>query len=397
MQDLLEKHWHHLPASEVIELLDTNGESGLDQFEVAGRQERFGANALTPAKGKSPLQRFLQQFNQALVYILLVAIVVKLALGGYVDAAVILAVVLLNAVLGFAQENKALNALAALSRALTTEATVRRAGNKQRINARDLVPGDLVLLVSGDKVPADLRLLQVRDLQVDESALTGESVPVAKQAGELAHDAALADRRNMAYTSTLVTYGTATGVVTAIGDGTEIGNISGLIASTQQLDTPLTRQVGRFSHYLLYLILALAAFTFVVGLVHGESWVAMFMATVALAVAMIPEGLPAVLTITLAIGVGRMAQRHAIIRRLPAVETLGSTTVICSDKTGTLTRNEMTVQKLSAGGAHFDLTGVGLRPWRYPATARAGRRPRQSSRSAGAAARRPALQRLAAT
>ncbi|WP_313950985.1 cation-transporting P-type ATPase [Accumulibacter sp.] len=362
MQDLLENHWHRLPASEVIELLDTNGEGGLDQFEVAGRQERFGANALTPTKGKSPLQRFLQQFNQALVYILVAAIVVKLVLGGYVDAAVIFAVVLLNAILGFAQENKALNALAALSRALTTEATVVRAGNKQRINARDLVPGDLVMLVSGDKVPADLRLLQVRDLQVDESALTGESVPVAKQAGELAHDAALADRHNMAYTSTLVTYGTATGVVTAIGDGTEIGNISGLIASTQQLDTPLTRQVGRFSHYLLYLILALAAFTFVVGLAHGESWVAMFMATVALAVAMIPEGLPAVLTITLAIGVGRMAQRHAIIRRLPAVETLGSTTVICSDKTGTLTRNEMTVQKLSAGGAHFDLTGVGYGP-----------------------------------
>jgi len=362
VQDRLENHWHHLPASEVIELLDAKAGGGLDQLEVAGRQERFGANALTPAKGKSPLQRFLQQFNQALVYILVAAIVVKLALGGYVDAAVIFAVVLLNAVLGFAQENKALNALAALSRALTTEATVVRAGNKQRINARDLVPGDLVMLVSGDKVPADLRLLQVRDLQVDESALTGESVPVAKQAGELAPDAALADRRNMAYTSTLVTYGTATGVVTAIGDGTEIGNISGLIAGTQQLDTPLTRQVGRFSHYLLYVILALAALTFVVGLMHGESWVAMFMATVALAVAMIPEGLPAVLTITLAIGVGRMAQRHAIIRRLPAVETLGSTTVICSDKTGTLTRNEMTVQKLFAGGAQFDLTGVGYGP-----------------------------------
>ncbi|MQM32434.1 MAG: hypothetical protein CRU78_18870, partial [Candidatus Accumulibacter phosphatis] len=220
VQDRLENHWHHLPASEVIELLDAKAGGGLDQLEVAGRQERFGANALTPAKGKSPLQRFLQQFNQALVYILVAAIMVKLALGGYVDAAVIFAVVLLNAVLGFAQENKALNALAALSRALTAEATVVRAGNKQRINARDLVPGDLVMLVSGDKVPADLRLLQVRDLQVDESALTGESVPVAKQAGELAPDAALADRRNMAYTSTLVTYGTATGVVTAIGDGT---------------------------------------------------------------------------------------------------------------------------------------------------------------------------------
>ena len=362
MQDLLERHWHHLPATEVLDLLDADGERGLDRFEVTGRQERFGPNALTPPKGKSPLRRFLEQFHQALVYILLAAILVKLALGGYVDAAVIFGVVLLNAILGFVQENKALSALAALSRGLTTEATVLRAGAKQRIDARDLVPGDLVLLASGDKVPADLRLLRVRDLQVDESALTGESVPVAKAAGEQAHDATLADRRNMAYTSTLVTYGTATGVVTAIGDATEVGNISGLIAGAQQLDTPLTRQVARFSHYLLYVILALAVLTFLVGLWHGESWVAMFMAAVALAVAMIPEGLPAVLTITLAIGVGRMARRNAIIRRLPAVETLGSTTVICSDKTGTLTRNEMTVQRLWAGGSQFDLTGVGYSP-----------------------------------
>ena len=362
MQDLLEKHWHHLPASEVVDLLDANGERGLDLFEVSRRQARFGPNALTPPKDKSPLRRFLEQFHQALVYILLAAILVKLALGGYVDAAVIFGVVLLNAIIGFVQENKALSALAALSRALTTEATVLRAGARQRIDARDLVPGDLVLLASGDKVPADLRLLRVRDLQVDESALTGESVPVTKATGDLSHDVTLADRQNMAYTSTLVTYGTATGVVTAIGDATEVGNISGLITSAQQLDTPLTRQVARFSHYLLYAILALAALTFLVGLWHGESWVNLFMAAVALAVAMIPEGLPAVLTVTLAIGVGRMARRNAIIRRLPAVETLGSTTVICSDKTGTLTRNEMTVQRLWAGDAPFELTGVGYSP-----------------------------------
>jgi len=362
MQDLLEKHWHHLPAAEVLDLLDANAERGLDRFEVLERQERFGPNALTPPKGKSALRRFLEQFHDALVYILLAAILVKLALGGYVDAAVIFGVVLVNAIIGFVQENKALSALAALSRALTTEATVLRAGEKQRVDARELVPGDLVLLASGDKVPADLRLLKVRDLQVDESALTGESVPVAKAAGELPHDTGLADRTNMAYSSTLVTYGTATGLVSAIGDGTEVGRISELIASAQQLDTPLTRQVASFSRYLLYAILGLAALTFLVGLLHGESWVNMFMAAVALAVAMIPEGLPAVLTITLAIGVGRMARGNAIIRRLPAVETLGSTTVICSDKTGTLTRNEMTVQRLWAGGALFDLTGVGYSP-----------------------------------
>ncbi len=362
MPSIMEGHWHHLPAAEVLDLLDADGELGLDCFEVAERQKRFGSNSLTPPEGKSALLRFLEQFQQALVYILLAAILVKVVMGSYVDAAVIFAVVLLNAIIGFVQERKALTALAALSQALTTEATVLRGGDKQLIDARDLVPGDLVLLASGDKVPADLRLLEVRDLQVDESALTGESVPVAKVAGQLAHDTTLADRSNMAYTSSLVTYGTATGVVTAIGDSTEVGSISELIGSAEQLDTPLTQQVARFSRYLLYAILALAILTFLIGLVHGESWIHMFDAAVALAVGMIPEGLPAVLTVTLAIGVGRMARRNAIIRRLPAVETLGSTTVICSDKTGTLTRNEMTVQRLWAGGARLDLAGVGYSP-----------------------------------
>jgi len=362
MKNLLEKHWHHLPEEEVLDLLDSDAVKGLDRFEIEERQQNFGPNSLTQRKGKSPLLRFLLQFHQALVYILLAAVVIKIMLGAWVDASVIFGVVMLNSIIGFAQEGKALDALAALSRALTTTSTVLRAGEKQQIDAAQLVPGDIVLLASGDKVPADLRLLKSRNLQIDESALTGESVPVEKQSEKLTHDIVLAERTNMAYSSSLVTYGTGVGVVTETGDATEIGRISELIASAEVLATPLTRKIARFSHVLLYAILVLAGLTFAIGIWHGGSAVDMFMAAVAMAVAMIPEGLPAVLTITLAIGVARMAKRHAIIRHLPAVETLGSTTVICSDKTGTLTRNEMTVQRLWAGGESADVAGVGYAP-----------------------------------
>ncbi len=362
MKPLLEKHWHHLPQEEVLDLLDADSDKGLDRFETEDRQQNFGPNALSQRKGQGPLLRFLLQFNQALVYILLVAVIIKLFLGAFVDAGVIFGVVLLNSIIGFVQEGKALSALEALSRALTTETTVLRGAEKQRIDARELVPGDIVLLASGDKVPADLRLLHSRSLQIDESALTGESLPVEKRAGVLDHDTTLADRINMAYSSSLVTYGTGIGVVVATGDNTEIGRISELIASAEVLATPLTRKISRFSHLLLYAILGLATITFLVGLSHGDSWIDLFMAAVALSVAMIPEGLPAVLTITLAIGVARMSKRNAIIRHLPAVETLGSTTIICSDKTGTLTRNEMTVQALWAGGETFTVSGIGYAP-----------------------------------
>ncbi len=362
MTTLLNKHWHHLPESEVTDLLDTNPKTGLDIFDVENRRDKFGANTLTIKKGKGPLLRFLLQFHQALVYILIVATGVKLYLDDRVAAGVILGVVLLNAVIGFIQENKALSALAALSYALVTEATVLRSGEKQRIDAGDLVPGDIVFLQSGDKVPADMRLLSSRELQIDESALTGESVPVSKLASVMEHNTLLADRTNMLYSSTLVTYGTGLGVIVATGDDTEIGRISELISSAQVLATPLTRKIATFSHVLLFVILGLAAITFFVGLSHGESWENLFMSAVALSVSMIPEGLPAVMTITLAIGVSRMAKRHAIIRHLPAVETLGSTTVICSDKTGTLTRNEMTVQQLWAGKESFASSGIGYAP-----------------------------------
>lgn len=362
MKEILEEHWHHLPEAEVVEFLETALDKGLDTFEVGHRQTKFGPNTITQKKGTSPLVLFLLQFHQPLVYILLAAAVVTSLLQEWVDAGVIFGVVLVNAVIGFIQEAKAVKAIEALAQSLTTTATVIRGGERRQIPAIELVPGDIVLLQSGDKVPADLRLLTTRELQIDESTLTGESVPVQKQSGILPHDTLLADRLNMAYSSTLVTYGIATGVVVATGNSTEIGRINELIASADILATPLTKKIAKFSGLLLYVILGLAALTFIVGILRGESWFEMFMAVVALAVGAIPEGLPAAVTITLAIGVAKMARRNAIIRKLPAVETLGSTTVICSDKTGTLTQNQMTVQELYAGSDLFLLSGTGYAP-----------------------------------
>jgi cation-transporting ATPase F len=265
----------------------------------------------------------------------------------------------MNSVIGFIQESKAENAIAALAKSVTTEATVIRDGQKVRLNSRELVHGELVLLASGDKVPADLRLTAVRDLQVSEAALTGESVPVQKSNEPLVGETVLADRRNMAYAGSLVTFGQARGIVVAIANQTEAGRISQLMEQSRGLETPLTRKIEQFSKTLLYIILSLAACTFAVVLGEGGTWSEGFKAAVALAVSAIPEGLPAVVTVTLAIGVNRMAQRHAIIRKLPAVETLGSTTVICSDKTGTLTENQMTVQAIYARGISYTVSGVG--------------------------------------
>jgi len=360
--NLIARHWHHLPIDEVAELLESDRERGLDQFAVQHRLETFGPNAITAQKGQGPLIRFLLQFHQPLIYILIASGVITAVLGEWVDSGVIFGVVLVNAVIGYIQEAKAVNALAALARTMTTEATVLRQGEKRRIPATELVPGDIVFLQSGDKVPADLRLFQVRDLQVAEAALTGESAPVAKDHELHGRDTVLADRRNMAYASTLITYGQGWGIVTATGDATEVGRISRLISTAEALATPLTRKISEFSNVLLYVILGLAALTIVVGLLRGQAFVDMFMAAVALAVGAIPEGLPAAVTITLAIGVSRMAKKRAIIRKLPAVETLGSTTVICTDKTGTLTENQMTVQEIVAGGMSYAVTGTGYNP-----------------------------------
>lgn len=363
MQTLLAKHWHHLPVDEIVTLLETDIDRGLDVFDVKHRQDRFGPNVLTPHKGKSPLLRFLLQFNNPLIYILLVSTVVTAVFKDITDAVIIFAVVLVNAIIGFIQESRAEKAIEALAQAMTSEATVQRSGQAERIPASELVPGDVVWLKAGDKVPADLRLVHSRDLQVAESALTGESVPVEKDAGALlSADVVLAERRNMAYASTLVTYGQAVGLVTAIGDNTEVGRISSLISQAENLATPLTQKIARFSQIILYAILVLAALSILVGVLRGQAWIDTLTTGIALAVAMIPEGLPAALTVTLAIGVSRMARRRAIIRKLPAVETLGSVTVICSDKTGTLTQNQMTVQQIGVLDAWYEVTGSGYAP-----------------------------------
>jgi P-type E1-E2 ATPase len=304
----------------------------------------------------------LLQFNQPLLYILILAGIVKALLGSWTNASVIWGVTLINAIIGYIQEAKAEGAIASLAKAVTTETTVLREGQPLRISSQDLVPGDIVMLTSGDKVPADVRLLQVRNLQVDESALTGESLPVEKSTQILGDDTPLAERHNMAYAGSFVTFGQGKGIVVAIANDTEVGQISQSMSNRVSLTTPLTRKFEKFSHTLIYGILALATFTFVVGLGQGESWVQMFEAAVALSVSAIPEGLPAVVTITLAIGVNRMAKRHAIIRKLPAVEALGSATVICSDKTGTLTENQMTVQEIYAGTKHYRVSGGGYSP-----------------------------------
>jgi Ca2+-transporting ATPase len=354
--------WFEMTVEEVLEALGTSADAGLTDAEAAARYQKIGPNLLTPPSTRGPVLRFLLQFHQPLVYILLAAALITALLEEWVDSGVIFGVVLVNAIVGFLQESKALRAIEALARSMTTDATLVRGGKKRRVDAKELVPGDIVLLQAGDKVPADLRLISVRGLQVDESAMTGESVPVSKNVSPLTSAASLGDRFNMAYSSALVTYGAGRGVVVATGDRTEIGRISELIKTTETLATPLTRKITHFSHVLLWVILALAGFTFLVGTIRGESWLDMFMASVALAVGAIPEGLPAALTITLAIGVARMARRHAIIRKLPAVETLGSTTVICSDKTGTLTQNEMTVHAAYAGDGVYRVTGTGYAP-----------------------------------
>jgi len=362
LENIPDKPWHHSPPEETVGVLASDLQRGLRASEVEDRRARFGPNRVTAKKKTGPLVRLLLQFHQPLIYILIAAGGVTAALGEWVDSSVIFGVVLVNAVVGFIQESKAEKAIESLMTMMTTQAVVVRDGATFTIPSAELVPGDIVLLQSGDKVPADLRLFVSRELQIDESALTGESVPVAKTVDVLPPDTVLADRRNMAYAGALVTFGQGSGVTVATGDGTETGRISGLIAEAVEISTPLTKKIAHFSRVLLIVILTVSAVMFFAGWLVGHSALEMFMAAVALAVSAIPEGLPAAVTITLAIGVKRMADVNAIIRKLPAVETLGSTTVICSDKTGTLTENQMTVQKVLAGGDLYEITGGGYAP-----------------------------------
>ena len=359
MENQREHLWHQVTPEDVSRLLEVDVHVGLSSPEITARRAKFGPNRVTASRRTPQWLKFLSQFRQPLIYILLASTAMSAAMGEWVDASVIFVVVFLNATIGYFQEAKAEKAIHALATMVVTEATVRRSGEKLRIASVDLVPGDVVLLQSGDRVPADLRLVHQRNLQIEEAALTGESAPVAKGTTPLPDETILADRANLAFTGTLVTYGQGEGVVVATGNETEMGRIAELIDQAEELQTPLTRKIAQFSRRLLHVIIGLAALIFIAGILRGQPWPEMFMAAIALAVGAIPEGLPAVVTVTLAIGVGRMARRRAIIRKLPAVETLGSTTVICSDKTGTLTKNQMTVQEIYAGGRLHHVTGGG--------------------------------------
>lgn len=354
--------WHAFPLEEAFSRVAGRRE-GLTGTEVNERLARFGPNRLRPPQRQGPIKRFLLQFHNLLIYVLLAAGVIVAFLGHWVDFGVIVGVVIINAIIGFVQEGKAEKALAAIRNMLSLQATALRDGHRIVVPAETLVPGDVVHLQSGDKVPADLRLFHVKTLQIQEAALTGESAPVEKSTDAVGASISIGDRTCMAYAGTLVTYGQGSGVVVETADATEIGRIGTLLAEVQTLTTPLLRKLAGFARWLTAAILLIAAVTMAFGvLVRDYSLSDMFLAAVGLAVAAIPEGLPAIMTIALAIGVQRMAGLHAIVRRLPAVETLGSVTVICSDKTGTLTRNEMTVQSVATSGHVFEITGVGYDP-----------------------------------
>ena len=357
--------WHALSGDECLQQLGTES-GGLSDEEAQARLRRYGPNLLEPPKRHSGLVRFLLQFHNVLVFVLLLAAAATGMLGMWVDTAVIVGVVIINAIVGFLQEGKAERALEAVRNMLSPTATVVRGEQRLSIPARDLVRGDKVLLEAGDKIPADIRLLGASRLQIDEAMLTGESLPASKSAEPVPGDALLADRSCMAYSGTFVTGGQATGVVVATAGATELGRINEMLSEVQTLQTPLTRQMDQFGRWLTVAILVIAGATFAFGAltpdIAGHSMIELFMATVGLAVAAIPEGLPAVVTITLAIGVQRMAKRNAIIRRLPAVETLGAVSTICSDKTGTLTRNEMMVQAVVTATGQTIVKGTGYAP-----------------------------------
>lgn len=356
------RDWHAMPAGEALRAHGV-AVQGLGAQEAAQRLATHGPNALPPAARQHALLRLFAQFNNALIYFLLAAAVAAAILGHTIDASVIVAVVLVNAFIGFLQEGKAEQALEAMRRIIAPTAAVLRDGARQSVAVAELVPGDIVLLEAGDRVPADLRLLRARALLIDEALLTGESVAAEKAEEPVAAAAALGDRTCMAYSGTLVAAGQGSGVVVATGLGTQIGHISTLLQSVEQLTTPLLRQINRFGRRFTWVTLAVSALVFAFAvLVRGYDWSQALIAVVALAVGAIPEGLPAVITITLAIGVQRMAARKAVIRRLPAVETLGATTVICSDKTGTLTRNEMTARRIVTAQHELSVSGTGYAP-----------------------------------
>lgn len=346
---------------------------GLSPDEVALRLNRYGPNRLPEAAKRSAVLRFLGHFHNVLIYVLLAAAIITAGLGHFVDTGVILAVVIVNAVIGYIQEGRAEQAMAAIRQMLAAHTPVLRGGRRESIESALVVPGDIVLLEAGERVPADMRLIEAHGLRMQEAMLTGESIPVEKTTQPVASGAALGDRSCMAFGGTLVAAGAGRGVVTATGTASEIGRISGMLSAVETLTTPLVRQMDNFARWLTMLILLMAATLLVFGYaVEHQPFSNLFMIVVGLSVAAIPEGLPAVLTITLAIGVQTMARHNAIIRRLPAIETLGSVSVICTDKTGTLTRNEMMAATVAAGRDIFTVDGNGYSP---AGTVRQGNRP----------------------
>ncbi len=355
--------WHATSQAEVVKRLVTNSEEGLNLSEASARLQKYGLNRLPEGRKRGPFARFFAQFNNVLVYVLLAAAFTKLMLSLWIDAGIIFAVVVLNALLGFIQEGKAEKALDSIRNMLSAEARTMRSGETRMIPAEQLVPGDVVLLESGDKIPADLRLIEAKNLRTEEAALTGESVPAEKTVDAVPVNATVGDRGSMAFSGTMVVSGRATGVVVATWNETELGRINQLLSGVSALETPLLRQIKKFGYTITAVIGIVSILIFAYGKwVMGMDFVRLFQAVVGIAVSVIPEGLPALITITLAIGVQRMAQRDAIIRRLPAVETLGSVSRICSDKTGTLTLMEMMVVSAVTADSAYQVTGDGYAP-----------------------------------
>src|SRR6478752_3458050 len=355
--------WYAMPVDEVVKTLATGIQKGLSATEASSRLEKCGPNRLPEGKKRGPFVRFISQFNNILVFVLLGAGFIKLMLSLWVDASIIFGVVVLNALLGFVQEGKAERALDSIRNMLSAEARTIRDGDTRMISAEELVPGDVVLLESGDKVPADLRLADAKNFRTEEAALTGESVPAEKSTDAVSENATVGDRESMAFSGTMVVSGRATGLVVATGSETELGRINQLLTGVSALETPLLRQIKKFGYSITAVIGVASVLIFAYGRwVKGMDFVEIFQAVIGIAVSVIPEGLPALITITLAIGVQRMAQRHAIIRRLPAVETLGSVSRICSDKTGTLTLMEMMVVSAVTADSEYQITGDGYAP-----------------------------------
>ena len=358
-----EHFFHAMSAKQVLKILETDAEMGLDSQEVARRKHIYGRNEFAEKRKTTPLQMFLAQFSNVMIIILIAAAVIAALLGELLDAAAIMAIVILNAILGFVQEYRAEKALESLKKMIVSSARVVRNGKVEKMGIQELVPGDVVLLEEGERVPADIRLVESHSVEAEEASLTGESVPVAKEAEAIVEkEAAVSERESMLFMGTVITKGKGRGIVCFTGGKTQLGNIAQLVQDTKEEKSPLQKNIDTLGKQLGIIVVIISGIVFATGILGGESVFSMFFVSVSLAVAAIPSALPAIVTITLAIGVQKMVKRHSIVRKLPAVEGLGSTTVICTDKTGTLTKNEMTVRKIFTDGKTYSVTGNGYHP-----------------------------------